>query len=296
MRRWVLVIKALLVGLLIVCGGKSGIAQTASATPVRIFPARGVILEIKPDAMQVVIRHQTITNYMEGMTMPFRVKDKKELTGLDSGDEVTFQLHVTQDESWVDHFEKTGKTEKIQKTTEAEPPQVSLHARNPLLDYKFTNELGKAVSFNDFHGQALAITFFYTRCPLPEFCPRLSKNFQQASEKLEAMTNAPSNWHFISVTFDPENDTPEMLRNYGISYGYDPAHWSFFTGPKDKIAELARGSGVEYQESEGTINHNFRTMIIDTQGHLQMIFPTSGDLSDQIVAEILKAAAAPSKP
>ncbi len=296
MRRRVLVIEALLLGLFILCGVKSGEAQTTNAAVVRTFPARGVIMEVKPDAMQVVIRHQTITNYMEGMTMPFRVKDKEELDGLDSGDEVTFQLHVTEDESWVDHFVKTGRTEKIQKATETEPSQVSLHPRNPLLGYKFTNELGQAVSFNDFHGQALAITFFYTRCPLPEFCPRLSKNFKEASEKLEAMTNAPSNWHFISVTFDPEFDTPEMLRNYGISYGYDPSHWSFFTGPKDKIAELARGSGVEYDENEGTINHNFRTLIIDTNGHLQMIFPTSGDLSDQIVSEILKAAAIQPKP
>jgi protein SCO1/2 len=104
------------------------------------------------------------------------------------------------------------------------------------------------------------------------------------------MKDAPTNWHFISVSFDPEFDTPETLLNYGKSYHYDPAHWSFFTGPPDKIAELARGAGVEYDASGGTINHNFRTIIVNAQGHLQMIFPTSGDLSDQIVSEILKAA------
>jgi protein SCO1/2 len=218
------------------------------------------------------------------------------MVGLARGDEVTFQLHVTEDASWVDHFVKIGTVVLEENTTPAQSETTSASPARPdksILGYKFTNELGQPVSFNDFRGQALAVTFFYTRCPLPEFCPRLSKNFEAAEEKLEAMTHAPTNWHFISVSFDPDFDTPQMLKNYGEGYQYDPAHWSFFTGPADKIAELAHGAGVEYQSDNGTINHNFRTLIVDTNGHLQTIFPTSGDLSDEIVSEIIKAAAVP---
>jgi protein SCO1/2 len=131
---------------------------------------------------------------------------------------------------------------------------------------------------------------------LPDYCPRLSKNFEEAQQKLESKPGAPANWHFLSVSFDTEFDTPAMLKAYGDSYQYDPRHWSFLTGPADKIGELARESGVNYQLDNGTINHNFRTLIIDTHGHLQMIFPTTGDLSDQIVAEILKAAAVTNRP
>jgi len=167
---------------------------------------------------------------------------------------------------------------------------------NPLLYYKFTNELGQAVSLNGYRGQALAITFFYTRCPLPDYCPRLSKNFQEASQKLAAMPDVPTNWHFISITFDPANDTPAMLKAYGGSYGYDPNHWSFLTGPPDKIGELAKSCGVEYEPDAGTINHNFRTLIVDAAGRLQMIFPTTGNLTDQIVAELVKAAAVTNRP
>jgi protein SCO1/2 len=104
------------------------------------------------------------------------------------------------------------------------------------------------------------------------------------------MTNAPANWHFLSVTFDPEFDSPAMLKAYGDSYQYDAAHWSFLTGPVDKIGELAHACGVTYEPDAGTINHNFRTLIIDASGRLQMTFPTSGDLSDAIVTEMLKAA------
>jgi protein SCO1 len=268
-------------------------AQTGAVAASRNFTVRGVIVKIEPGEDEVIVHNEVISNYMDAMTMPFPLKSPDAVAGLKRGDQVAFQLHVNEDNSWADHFSKIGVVSMDDGKTLVKPAPAmasKTHASNKaLLDYKFTNELGQAVSLNDFRGQAIAVTFFYTRCPLPDFCPRLSRNFQEASQKLEAMTNGPSNWHFISISFDPEFDTPETLRNYGNSYHYDPAHWSFLTGPTDKIAELARASGVEYEVSGGTINHNFRTMIVNAQGHLQMVFPTSGDLSDQIVAEILKA-------
>ncbi|HEY1717331.1 MAG TPA: SCO family protein [Verrucomicrobiae bacterium] len=289
MRSWQLLAVAVLLISLDAKSAGASLPQNGGETSAHAFAANGVIEEIKPDGKTVVIKHGAVSNYMDAMTMPFKVKDAKELAGLRRGDEISFQLHVTGTESWVGQITKTGAVSLPQNKTGPEAPPVS-DAR-ALLDYKFTNELGQAASLGDFRGQALAITFFYTRCPLPDYCPRLSKNFQEASQKLEAMTNAPANWHFISVSFDTEFDSPETLKAYGESYAYDPAHWSFLTGPPDKIGELARACGVTFESSDGTINHNFRTLIIDAAGHLQMIFPTSGDLSDQITAQILKAAA-----
>jgi protein SCO1/2 len=152
------------------------------------------------------------------------------------------------------------------------------------------------VSLGDFRGQALAITFFFTRCPIPDFCPRLSKNFEEASRKLHATPNAPTNWHFLSISFDPEFDTPSVLKTYAEHYQYDPKHWSFLTGPTDKIRELAAQSDVTFDRDGAFFNHNFRTLIIDAAGHLQMMFPTSGDLSEPITSEILKAAAVTNRP
>jgi protein SCO1 len=285
-------------GLLCILLAGSAVESSAqSNSPMRMFSAQGVVEGLNLETQIVVINHQAISNYMDAMTMPFHVKNPADLSGLKRGDQVSFQLHITDNESWVDHFQKIGTVSlEESKAVPQTAATLSQHPVNPLLDYKFTNELGQAVSFNDFRGQAIAITFFYTRCPLPDYCPRLSKNFQEASRKLEAMTNAPANWHFISVSFDPQFDTPQLLKSYGQGYGYDPAHWSFFTGPQDKIAALAHGVGVEYKTDGGTINHNFRTLIVDPEGRLQMIFPISGDLSDQIVSEILKAAAIRPKP
>ena len=178
----------------------------------------------------------------------------------------------------------TGTVEELKG--DATPP-----ARHPLLDYKFTNQLGQAVSLSQFHGQALAISFFFTRCPIPEYCPRLSKNFQEASRKLAARPGGPTNWHLLSVSFDTEYDTPPVLKAYAERYHYDPASWSFLTGPSNKVSELARLSGVKVAAEGGLFNHDFRTLIIDGTGHLQMVFPTGGNLSDAIVDELLKAAA-----
>jgi protein SCO1/2 len=258
------------------------------------FTVTGIVRNLAPDGQRVVIQHEAIPGYMDAMTMPFKAREPKELNHLQAGDEISFRLQVTETESWIDRITRIG----TRSLPESQPPVPSASApveaagiTHPLRDFKFTNELGQAVSLNDFRGQALAITFFFTRCPIPDYCPRLSRNFQAASQKLAAIPGAPTNWHFLSVSFDTAMDTPAVLKAYGERYQYDPAHWSFLTGPKEKINELASLSGVLIDEEAGLFNHNFRTLIIDASGRLQTTFPFGGDLAEVIAREILKAAA-----
>jgi protein SCO1/2 len=259
---------------------------------VHTYAARGTVQKLEPGEKSIVVSHQAIPSYMDAMTMPFKVRQSEELNGLQAGDQISFRLSVTETESWIDNIVKlgTGGTVAPAPASQSVATVASDPRHHPLLDYSFTNELGQAVSLHSFAGQALAITFFFTRCPLPEFCPRLSKNLAEASRRLNSMNQAPTNWHFLSVTFDPAFDTPEVLKAYAEKYDYDPSHWSFITGPKDKIGELTRLSNVQFEPDSGLFNHNFRTMIIDASGRLQMVFPTSGDLSEAIVSEVLKAA------
>ena len=264
------------------------------------YVVRGVLKEVRQEEHQLVISHEDIPHFMTAMTMPFSLKDDALLTNAAIGDKVVFQLHVTESDSWVDHIEPLAVVERTagnlsalpnrSGVSQGGPPPIS-NTSNPLRDYKFTNELGEPVSLGEFRGQAIALTFFFTRCPIPQYCPRLSRNFEEVQRKLSAMANAPTNWHLVSITFDPAHDTPEVLRAYATSYHYDHAHWSFLTGASDKIAELARLCDVKFQSESGFFNHNFRTLIIDASNRLQMVFPTSGDLSDAIVQELLKGAA-----
>jgi protein SCO1/2 len=261
-----------------------------SNSNVKSFAARGIIKELNPGGRTVLVSHEAITNYMDGMTMPFKVKESQELAGLAVADRISFRLHVTQTESWIGQISKIGTVplhEAGQHATTERPPSAASHL---LLAFKFTNELGQAVSLGEFRGQALAITFLFTCCPIPDYCPRLSKNFQEAARKLSSLQGGPTNWHFLSVSFDTEMDSLSVLRAYGEMYQYDPAHWSFLTGPADRVAELARASDVTFERDGAFFNHNFRTLIIDPTGHLQTVFPTGGNLSDAIVDELLKAA------
>lgn len=260
-------------------------------TGPKTFDVRGVVEEIKADGKTAIIAHETIPGYMDAMTMPLEARDTNELSGVRAGDEISFRLLVTDDDSWIDQVRKTGRTKTVVARRAISATNMTVAPRHALMDFPFTNQLGQPVTLGSFRGQALAITFFFTRCPIPEYCPRLSKNFEEASNKLASMPGAPTNWHFLSVTIDPQFDTPAALRNYAKRYRHDPKHWSFLTGPADKIAELARESGVTYTPDRGVFDHNFRTLIVDPNGKLRMSFPIGGNISDGIVSEVLKAAA-----
>lgn len=282
-----------------------GLARILSAAPEggpTNYVVRGVLKEVKQDERQIVVAHEAIPNFMEAMTMSFNVRGQAVPAHLGKGERITFRLHVTENESWIDDIRPLDSAQSvavgISALSKTGPPLAAdansgatNRPGNPLRDYKFTNELGQPVRLSDFSGQAIALTFFFTRCPIPEFCPRLSRNFEAVQRQLKAMDNAPTNWHLLSVTLDPDRDTPEVLKTYGARYRYAPEHWSFLTGPKDKIAELARLCDVKFNPENGLIDHNFRTLIIDASNNLQMVFPTSGDISESIAQELIKAAA-----
>jgi protein SCO1/2 len=269
-------------------------STTKSGTNATIYLVNGVVKELRLDANRIVIRHEEIPDFMPAMTMPFVLRDSNLLTGLVAGDRVAFELHVAADESWIEKIARTGHAESATETNSPVVTNVPMASfETPLRDYKFTNEFGQPVSFNDLRGTALGVTFFFTRCPLPEYCPRLMKNFVGAAEKLRANPNAPTNWHLLAFTFDPSFDTPAVMNAYAQRYHYDSNHWSFLTGAPERIAELAKASGVYYEPDGVFYNHNFRTLVINSAGQLQMSFPVGGDLSDLLAEEIIKAAAVP---
>jgi protein SCO1/2 len=261
------------------------------------YTVRGIIQQVDLPAHQLVIAHESIPGFMDAMTMPFNVRGELAPLDLAAGTAIEFQFHVNESESWIDGVKKiaadslnrAAQTSSDHSAPEAVPVSASQNQTN-LGHFKFTNELGQSVSFSDFHGQAIALTFFFTRCPVPDFCPRLSRNFKEAQQELLSMKDAPTNWHLISVSFDTEHDTPEKLKAYAETYQYDSAHWTFLTGPPDKIAQLAARCNVQFTATNGSFIHNFRTIIIDASNHLQMVFPSGGDLSKSIVQQLLKAA------
>jgi protein SCO1/2 len=157
-------------------------------------------------------------------------------------------------------------------------------------DYKFTNELGQAVSLSQFKGEAVALTFIFTTCPYPTYCPRMAQNFAATANKLKETSGAPKNWRLLSISFDTEIDTPPVLLKYARTYDYDPKHWSFLTGDLAAITELGDQLGVMFWRAEGTISHNLRTAVIDSQGRLQKVFEANEWKPEELAEELIKAA------
>ncbi len=265
-----------------------------SLTNLRTFDASGAIQEVRPDGKTVVIQHDVITNYMDAMTMPFHVRATNDLVGLSPGDLVTFRLSVTESESWIDQVRKTGQTNApivAETVAKAEPPPAKLvNVVEGLSAFTFTNEFGQPVNFRQFKGQAIGLTFFFTRCPIPEFCPRLTKNFTAATQKLKSLPNAPTNWHFFSISFDTRADTPEVLQNYAKAYGYDSNRLTFLTASPETITTITRNFGFTFQPDGGLFTHNFLNVVLDANGFWQAAWPIGGDTSDNLVQEIIKAA------
>jgi protein SCO1/2 len=237
---------------------------------------------------------------MPAMTMDFEVKNTNELTGLLPGDSVSFRMVVMEDQGWIEQIKKTGQAAPPVTATPAVPGQPETFRRvrevDPLNvgdlipDYKFTNETGQAVNLSDFRGKAVAFTFIFTRCPFPNFCPRMSSNFEEAMKKLKAMPNGPKNWHLLSITIDPTFDTPNILKGYARRFGYDPLHWSYLTGELIDITAIAEQFGLQFWRQDGTINHNLRTVVLDTEGRVQKVFNANEWKVDELVAELVKAA------
>lgn len=224
----------------------SALAADFPVAPSKVYLVTGSILELRLDDRTFKARHDEVPGYMPAMTMPFTVTHRNELASLHPGDRVRFQLCVMEEGSWA-----TAILRLAPDANAVAPPNADIAARpprpaHPLMSFAFTNELGAPVRLEDFRGRALAITFFFSRCPIPGYCPRLMKNFDAASRQPAALPNLPTNWHFLGVTFDPEYDTPAVLTAYGKRFGQDPGHWSFLTGPLPQIAELARLSDVQF--------------------------------------------------
>ena len=276
----------------------AGQQAVASVPPsgTQIFSVTGVVKELKPDGRMVVIQHEEIPNYMKAMTMPFEVRNTNELAGLKPGDRISFRMLVTEKDGWIDRLTKLGSThvagppprDPFRRVRFVEP----LNVGDPMPDYAFTNELGQVIHLADFHGQALAFTFIYTRCPFPNFCPRMSSNFADAYKKLSAAPDAPKNWRLLSISFDPEFDKPELLKSYAKRYGYGTNHWSFATGALIDIDAMTEQFGLMFPREGVGFNHNLRTVVVDAQGKVQKVFTGNEWKVEDLVAEIVKAATA----
>ena len=267
----------------------------SSSTNQRVFQVKGIIKAIKPAEKEIDIKHEAIPDYMPAMTMPFDVKDTNELAGLLPGQPISFRLTVTDTDGWVDRIQPLGPPKEAtgsnavsdQPVRMVEPLQLGA----ALPDYPLTNQFAQTIRTTQFKGQTLAITFLFTRCPFPTFCPRLANDFAETQQKLLDMQSGPTNWHLLTITIDPDFDRPEVLKSYAEAHHYDPAHWTFATSTLADVSAIGELFGLAFwRDSSGSITHNMRTAVIDANGRLQKVFEGNALTSADLAAEMVKAA------
>jgi protein SCO1/2 len=256
-----------------------------------VFAAQGVIENIASDRRQITIHHDTIPDYMIEMTMDFPVDDAGELKGLVPGDKITFSLNVNQDRDWVSNLHRIGhinlpKTAAPSATGDAD----QLMPGDMLPDGELIAEDGRHIHLSDFRGKVVALTFFFTRCPLPNYCPLMNRNFSKARDLLLTDPKAPANWEFLSISFDPDFDQPSTLSSYGGFYRHNNAdRWLFAAAPPATLAKLAPPLGLVVMRQGNNISHNLRTVVVDPKGRLYRQFNDNLWTPEQLAKTIVEA-------
>jgi protein SCO1/2 len=271
---------------------------TAAPDSVQTFPAHGLVRQITPYRLTVTIRHDAITNYMGAMTMDFSVRDTNALAQIAPGDEINFRLLVSSNDDWIDHVQLLAHhiSDVTNDVVVFQAPAAELKVGDALPDGELTTEAGTTIRFSDFHGRALAFTFFFTSCPLPDFCPKMNRNFAEARQLLAADTNAPANWQLLSISFDSIVDQPEVLANYaGLYRGTDTNRWLFAVADTNTLAQLAPRLDLQFWRENGSITHNLRTVVLDPAGRITHQFDGTDWTPQDLATALRQAATTPAK-
>ena len=260
--------------------------------PARQYELQGQILGIEPTRNEVLIRHGAIAGFMPAMTMPFTVKDAGLLSGKEPGDLVTATLVVTDLNAHLSTLTRTGHA-AIDAGAVPNTPHI-LVPGEPVEDAALVDEQGKPRRFAGFKGHRVAVTFIYTRCPLPEFCPLMDRHFA-AVQKTIAGEKELRDVRLVSVTLDPEFDTPAVLSRHAARLKADPAVWTFLTGEAAAVTKFALQFGIFTERDLGTganLTHNLRTAIVDAGGRIVKVHSGRDWTPADLVAD-LKATPAP---
>ena len=273
------------------------VGVVVSCTPkpeVRTYELKGQILALDPKTQEVLVKHEDIAGFMPAMTMPYLVKDVAVLQGRAAGDLITATLNVAPEGgAWLSAITKTGSAPLPDDAPEHVPVAANAKILQPgdeAPDTSLTAEDGKPVSLKDFRGSAVALTFIYTACPLPQYCPLLDRRFAELQTLIAADAALRGKVHLLSVSFDPARDDATALKAHAQKLKADPQVWRFASAPEDVVDRFAVGFGVNViREKDGTITHNLRTAIIDPSGRVVAIHSDNTWTVQDLAAELKRS-------
>ena len=260
------------------------------------YPIKGVVVAVNKTEYTATIKHEDIPGYMPGMTMEFKIKNTADIQTMKPGDQITGTLVVDDISSWI---EVTAIAEGGPALTPTTVVPGEPKPGDEIPDFTLKNQDGQPIRLSQYKGKALALTFVYTRCPQPDQCTLMSNNFAAIDQELQKQPDVYAKTHLLTVSFDPEYDTPKVMRSYGASHtGRYSAetfqHWEFVTGSADEVKRIAEFFGLRYFKDSSTgedqVMHSLRTAVIDPGGKLVKLY-RGNEWKPAEIAEDLKSLA-----
>ena len=269
-------------------------SASCRSNPVKRYPLTGTVVSIDKQSQSVVVNGNEVPGFMPAMAMPYKVKNAGDLDRLAPGDSITGDIVMQGTDYWLENVQVT------QHSTPPPAPPGTAHSPSrgeAVPDFLLTNQSGQRIHLSQYRGKVLVVTFIYTRCPFPDYCPRISGMFAELNRQMLADPALATKTHLLSISFDADHDSPKVLRNYGLNYAGSQRehffdHWEFAALRKDDLSRIAGFFGFTYVDEAGSITHSLSTTVIAPDGTIFGWYHGS----DWQVSELMKDAAAAEHP
>ena len=255
------------------------------------YDLTGKVVSIEQDQRQITVAHDEIKDFMPAMTMPFKLREEWPFSVLAPGNQIAATLVVDGTEFWLENVVVT----QVSADTNAPGAGGVVEAKDgaEVPDYGLVNQNDRPIHLAQYRGKSLLLTFIYTRCPISDYCPLMSQNFAEIEAELAKQPELYKQTHLLSVSIDPDYDTPAVLRSYGAAYTgkYTDekfTHWEFATGTKDQAKDIAQFFGLRYYADQDQIVHGLRTVIINPEGKVAKVYRDNSWKPDEVIAELRK--------
>lgn len=287
--------RVLLTLLVVLFGVAAGVgAQTR-------YPVTGLVVDVRVDEATFVASIDEIPGFMAAMVMPFRARESSELASLRPGATVAFTLVVSATGSWaeavtvrrVENLEQDPLAARrlalIQELTTGRVARA-VTPGDPVPDFRLIDQTGREVALSALRGRVVAINFTYTTCQLPDFCLRMVSHFGALQRRFAGQLGR--DLAFLTITFDPARDTPEVLDRYAAQWHADAETWHFLTGPAGDVHEVLDHFGLAAFVNDGLMDHALRTAVIGRDGRLVATLEgnrfSTDQLGDLIASELTR--------
>ncbi len=252
------------------------------------YEMKGKVLTVEKDKHLVTVAHEEVKGFMDAMTMPFTVRDEWVFDQAAPGDQITAILVVDETESWLENIVivKSNTEPDVEGSTGA-----AGDTGDEVPDFALIDQNNQPIRTGQYKGKVLLLTFIYTRCPIPEYCTLMSNNFSKVEQELQKQPELFEKTRLLSISIDPDYDTPAVLRSYGAShtgrFGDETfSHWAFATGTKEQVKEVAQFFGLHYYPEKDEIVHGLRTAIIAPDGKVHRIYRGNEWKPEEVLQDI----------